>query len=60
MPGARRARSLVCEIKKHTSIVTTVTPVHPAFPTRWFYDLYRALPGDRAFLPPSPAKVASR
>jgi hypothetical protein len=21
---------------KHTSIVTTVTPVHPAFPTQWF------------------------
>jgi len=56
MPGARRARSLVCEIKKHTSIVTTVTPVHPAFPTQWFYGLYRALPGDRAFLPPSPAE----
>src|SRR5207253_10446824 len=26
MPGARRARSLACKIKKHTSIVTTVTP----------------------------------
>ena len=24
------------------------------------YGLYRALPGDRAFLPPSPAKVAFR
>jgi hypothetical protein len=36
MPGARRARSLACKIKKHTSIVTTVTPVHPAFPTQWF------------------------
>jgi len=22
--------------KKHTSIVTTVTPEHPAFPTQWF------------------------
>ena len=27
---------------------------HPAFPAQWFYGLLRALPGDRAFLPPSP------
>jgi hypothetical protein len=39
MPGARRARSLACKIKKHTSVVTTVTPDHPAFPAQWFYDL---------------------
>jgi hypothetical protein len=26
MPGARCTRSLACELKKHTSIVTTVTP----------------------------------
>src|ERR1700742_3642241 len=26
----------------------------PAFPAQWFYGLFRALPGDRAFLPPSP------
>jgi hypothetical protein len=32
MPGARRARSLACEIKKHTSMVTTVTPVAPGIP----------------------------
>jgi len=25
MPDARRTRSLVCEMKKHTSVVTTVT-----------------------------------
>jgi hypothetical protein len=25
----------------------------PAFPARWFYGFLRALPGDRAFLPPS-------
>jgi hypothetical protein len=36
IPGARCARSLACRIKKHTSIVTTVTPVHPAFPAQWF------------------------
>ena len=32
MPGAVCARSLVCEMKKHTSVVTTVTPELPAFP----------------------------
>ena len=60
MPGARCARSLACEIKKHTSIVTTVTPVSPGIPCAMVYGLFRALPGDRAFLPPSPAKVAFR
>jgi hypothetical protein len=25
--------------------------------TQWFYGLFRALPGDRAFLPPSPAEL---
>jgi hypothetical protein len=28
--------------------------ITPAFPARWCYGLLRALPGDRAFLPPSP------
>src|SRR5215203_562094 len=32
MPGARRARSLACKVKKHTSIVTTVTPDSPGIP----------------------------
>jgi hypothetical protein len=32
MPGGQCARSLACEIKKHTSIVTTVTPVSPGIP----------------------------
>src|SRR5258708_4803017 len=32
MPGAQRTRSLACEIKKHTSIVTTVTPERPGIP----------------------------
>src|SRR5712671_2289860 len=32
MPGAQCARSLACEIKKHTSIVTTVTPETPGIP----------------------------
>jgi hypothetical protein len=32
---------------------------NPAFPAQWFYGLLRALPGDRAFLPPSPADVTA-
>src|SRR5205085_1279855 len=32
MPGAQRARSLACKMKKHTSIVTTVTPEQPGIP----------------------------
>jgi len=32
MPGARCARSLACSVKKHTSVVTTVTPVSPGIP----------------------------
>jgi hypothetical protein len=32
MPGAQRARSLACKIKKHTSVVTTVTSVSPDIP----------------------------
>ena len=42
----------VCIGRKHT-VVTTGRPHQPAFPARWFYGLYRALPGDRAVLPPS-------
>jgi hypothetical protein len=32
MPGAQCTRSLACEVKKHTSIVTTVTPETPGIP----------------------------
>jgi len=32
MPGAQCTRSLACKIKKHTSIVTTVTPGSPDIP----------------------------
>jgi hypothetical protein len=31
-PGARCTRSLACELKKHTSIVTTGSPVSPGLP----------------------------
>ena len=58
MPGARRARSLACKIKKHTSIVTTVTPDFTRHsPRDGFNGFLRALPGDRACLPPSPAEI---
>jgi hypothetical protein len=33
---------------------------NPTFPAQWFYGLYRALPGDRACLTPSPANMAVR
>jgi hypothetical protein len=62
MPGARRARSLVCEMKKHTSIVTTVTPETPETPgiprANGFNGFLRARPGDRALLSPSSAQCA--
>jgi hypothetical protein len=32
MPGTRCARSLACELEKHTSVVTTVTPETPGIP----------------------------
>jgi hypothetical protein len=34
MPGASCTRSLACEIKKHTSVVTTGTPNDPGIPAR--------------------------
>ena len=54
MPGAQCTRSLACENKKHTSVVTTGPPEQPGIPARnGFNGLLRALPGDRAFLSPS-------
>ena len=43
--------------KKHTSIVTTVTPETPGIPYAMVHGLFRALPGDRAFLSPSFAEL---
>ena len=44
MPGARCARSLVCKMKKHTSIVTAVTPeITRHSPRNGFNGLLRAL-----------------
>jgi hypothetical protein len=55
-PGVRCTRSLACKTKKHTSVITTGLPVSTGVPrANGFNGLFRALPGDRAFLPPSPA-----
>jgi hypothetical protein len=59
MPGAQCARSLACKIKKHTSVVTTVTSDSPDIPRTMVYGLFRALPGDQVFLTPSPAEKNS-
>ena len=63
MPGAQCTRSLVCEVvsSRCTRVFTAVAPEITRHPrTQWFYGLCRALPGDRAFLSPSLAKIASR
>ena len=61
MPGARCTRGLVCKMHKgkHTRAFR-FSGGNPAFPAQWFYGLFRALLGDRAFLPPSPAKTCFR
>src|ERR1700722_20311875 len=60
MPGAQCARSLAGQKKQALPVVTvtTVTPESPGIPRTMVYGLLRALPGDRAFLSPSSAKVA--
>jgi hypothetical protein len=50
-PAASRAKVI-----EHTSNSPQVHRSNPAFPAQWFYGLFRALPGDRALLPPSSAK----
>ena len=55
-PGADCARSTVCERVKSTRVSHhRYSQNIPAFPAQWFYDSIRALPGERPFLPPSPA-----
>ena len=59
MPGARCTRGLVCTlvVVKRTR-VTTSTPESPGIPARnGFNGFLRALPGDRAVLPPSSADM---
>src|SRR5882724_6428485 len=55
-PGARCTRSLACEMKKHTSVVATGSDgINRLSPRNGFNGFLRALLGDRALLPPSPA-----
>src|ERR1700737_412654 len=55
MPGARCARSRACSVVNTRVSHHGHTGKRPAFPAQWFYGLFRALPGDRACLPPSSA-----
>jgi hypothetical protein len=57
---ALHPRSRVQKCTKKRTRAYRFSGGNPAFPAQWFYGLFRALPGDRAFLPPSPAKVAFR
>ena len=56
-PGADCTRGLVCQT--HSNRRTRAyrfSRNSPAFPTQWLYGLLRALPGERACLPPSLAE----
>ncbi len=61
-PGARCTRGLVRRMcKRMRTRAYRFSGGIPAFPARWFCGLFRALPGERAFLPPSPPeKLASQ
>src|SRR6266853_2946247 len=54
MPDAQCTRGLVCNDsgRTHTSN-NEYTGITRHSRTQWFYGLFRALPGDRALLPPS-------
>ena len=51
---ALHPRSRVQRAQKKRTRAYRFSGSSPAFPAQWFYGLFRALPGDRAFLPPSP------
>jgi hypothetical protein len=60
MPGAQCTRSLAWKNKNHTSVVTTSPPERPGIPARnGFNGFLRDLPGDRAFLSPSPGGLSN-
>src|SRR5215831_20265343 len=42
--------------KAHERIHHESSRTTPAFPAQWCYGLFRALPGERRLLPPSPAR----
>jgi hypothetical protein len=56
MPGARSARSLACKSRKHASKSPRSRRVARHSPRNGFNGFLRALPGDRALLPPSSAE----
>jgi hypothetical protein len=53
MPVAPAASCALCSGRTHTSNNEYIGITRRSR-TQWFYDLFRALPGDRALLPPSP------
>jgi len=56
-PGAQRAPAASrAKMEKHTSVVTTGSPAARPSLRNGFNGFLRALPGDRAFLPPSPPR----
>ena len=58
MPGARCTRGLVCTCIGRTHTSNNEYTGTPGIPARnGFNGLCRALPGDRALLPPSPADM---
>ena len=58
MPGAQCTRSRACSVESTRVSHHESTGNHPAFPhANGFNGFFRALPGDRAFLSPSPAKA---
>ena len=59
MPGVRCTRSRVCKKNAH-ALATTGTPQTAGIPCAMVLRLIRGLPGDRAFLPPSPARRIKR
>jgi hypothetical protein len=61
MPDARCARSLVCEMEKHTSIVTTVTPERSGIPRAMVLRFPSCSSRGPGFLAPViPEKLASQ
>ena len=60
-PGARCTRGLACKmVARKRTRAYRFSGNTPAFPAQWFYGLFRALPGERAFLPPSPPRSLLR
>jgi hypothetical protein len=59
-PGASRTRSLACEVEgAHERSHHRFSRIARRFLRNGFNGLWRALPGDRAFLSPSPARWMS-